>query len=63
MPLQDIIFGQRVSDEKLQLARELRRTMTPEERILWKHLRSHRLHGLHFRRQQVVDGFVVDFFC
>jgi len=63
LPPEDIIFGQRVSDEKLQLARELRRAMTPEERILWKHLRAHRLQGLHFRRQQVIDGFVVDFFC
>lgn len=63
MPPEDIIFGQRVSDEKLELARELRRNMTPEERILWKHLRAHRLQGLHFRRQQVIDGFVVDFFC
>ena len=22
-----------------------------------------RLHGLHFRRQQVIDGFIVDFYC
>ncbi|MFB3820101.1 MAG: endonuclease domain-containing protein [Candidatus Methylomirabilales bacterium] len=63
MPSGDIVFGQRVTDEKLRLARELRRRMTPEERILWTHLRAHRLRGLHFRRQQVIDGYVVDFFC
>ncbi len=37
--------------------------MTREERILWKALRTNRLGGLHFRRQQVIDGFIVDFYC
>jgi very-short-patch-repair endonuclease len=37
--------------------------MTQEERLLWQHLRGNRLHGLHFRRQQVIDGFIVDFYC
>lgn len=63
MAPENIVFNQRVTEEKLQLARELRHNMTPEERILWQHLRAHRLQGLHFRRQQVIDGFVVDFFC
>ncbi len=58
-----IVSGDRVTGEKMRLARELRRRMTPEERILWQHLRAHRLQGLHFRRQQVIDGFVVDFYC
>jgi very-short-patch-repair endonuclease len=37
--------------------------MTREEAILWRELRGNRLEGHHFRRQQVIDGFVVDFFC
>jgi very-short-patch-repair endonuclease len=37
--------------------------MTPEEKILWQHLRANRLNGLHFRRQQIIDGFIVDFYC
>ena len=37
--------------------------MTPEEKILWQHLRANRLKGLHFRRQQIIDGFIVDFYC
>jgi very-short-patch-repair endonuclease len=37
--------------------------MTPEERILWRLLRARRLNGMHFRRQQVIDGFIVDFYC
>lgn len=55
--------GQKVTEVKRQRARELRRQMTPEERILWRHLRAHSLKGLHFRRQQVIDGYIVDFFC
>jgi very-short-patch-repair endonuclease len=37
--------------------------MTRAERLLWQHLRGSQLAGLHFRRQQVVDGVIVDFYC
>ncbi len=63
MAADHLIRGQRVAAEKLRLARELRRRMTPEERVLWQHLRGNKLHGLHFRRQQIIDGFIVDFYC
>ncbi len=49
--------------EKQQLARQMRREMMPAERALWQHLRAGRLNGLHFRRQQVIGGFIADFFC
>jgi len=58
-----IVKGQKVNPVKAQQARELRRKMTPEEIILWEHLRARRLNGLKFRRQQVIDGFIVDFYC
>ena len=48
MPVKNIIPGQRVKKEKLQRARELRRAMTPAEKILWQELRSNKL-GIHFR--------------
>ena len=57
-----IIPGQTVTKEKLQRAKELRREMTPAEKILWEELRANRL-GVHFRRQQVIQGFIVDFYC
>jgi very-short-patch-repair endonuclease len=41
---------------------ELRRNMTPAEKILWQELRANKL-GVHFRRQQVIQGFIVDFYC
>ena len=59
----DVVVGQKVDEEKVRRAKELRKTMTPEERILWDQLRDNRLNGLHFRRQQVIDGFIVDFYC
>ena len=62
MPIKNIIPGQRVSKEKLQRAKELRRDMTPAEKILWQELRGNKL-GVHFRRQQVIAGFIVDFYC
>ena len=59
----NIIAGQRVSQEKASRAKRLRKNMTPEETLLWRHLRANRLGGYHFRRQQVIDGFIVDFYC
>jgi len=49
--------------EKREEARRMRREMTPAEAILWQHLRASRLGGLHFRRQQIIDGFIADFYC
>ena len=63
MCARNIVIGQKVNAAKMQRAKELRRQMTKEERILWQHLRGNRLHGLHFRRQQIIDGFIVDFYC
>ena len=62
MPIKNIVTEQCVTREKLQRARELRREMTPAEKILWQELRANKL-GDHFRRQQVIAGFIVDFYC
>jgi very-short-patch-repair endonuclease len=61
MPVKNIIPGQRVTKEKLQRAIELRREMTPAEKLLWQEIRANKL-GVHFRRQQVIAGFIVDFY-
>jgi very-short-patch-repair endonuclease len=58
-----IVRGQRVNPEKLARAKALRREMTPQEQRLWAYLRKNQLAGLHFRRQQVADGFLLDFYC
>jgi very-short-patch-repair endonuclease len=62
MPVKNIVTNQKVTAQKLQRAKELRREMTPAEKILWQELRANKL-GVHFRRQQVIQGFIVDFYC
>lgn len=62
MLVKNIIPGQKVTKEKLQRAKELRREMTPAEKILWEEIRANKL-GVHFRRQQIIQGFIVDFYC
>jgi very-short-patch-repair endonuclease len=49
--------------KKRHQAREMRRAMTEAERVLWQALRRNALGGLHFRRQQVIEGFIADFYC
>jgi very-short-patch-repair endonuclease len=57
-----VVFLQRVSDDKVRQARDLRRKMTPAEKVLWGKIRNSQLAGMKFRRQQVIEGFIVDFF-
>ena len=40
----------------------MRNASTSAERIAWEWLRGN-LTGLHFRRQAVVAGYIVDFYC
>ena len=57
------IVNGRIAPLKLALAKTMRREMTQSESRLWVQLRSNRCRGLHFRRQQVIDGFIADFYC
>ena len=42
--------------------KELRKTSTPEEKILWSKLRNNQL-GFKFKRQYSVGPYVLDFYC
>jgi len=42
-------------------ARQLRRTMTRAETLLWRHLKAHRLARLAFRRQAPIGDYIADF--
>ncbi|HEY3285247.1 MAG TPA: DUF559 domain-containing protein [Armatimonadota bacterium] len=57
-----IVMGRHTEAKRL-LAKRLRGHMTNAEQILWLRLRANRLDGWHFRRQQIIDGLVVDFYC
>jgi very-short-patch-repair endonuclease len=54
---------QYIDESKKEQARSLRRKCTPAERILWERLRNRRVGGFKFRRQQIIDGFITDFYC
>src|SRR3712207_6042446 len=58
-----IVRGQPVSREKKAKARELRAEMTEAKRVLWQEIRREQLPGLRFRRQQIIHGYIVDFYC
>lgn len=58
-----VVRQQHVSPAKAKVAKDLRRRMTPSEVTLWQRLKSNRLDGRHFRRQQVIAGYIVDFYC
>ena len=62
VPIKRIIPGQDITKEKLARARQLRREMTKAEVLLWNELHANKL-GAHFRRQQIIAGFIVDFYC
>ena len=62
MPIKSIITEQAVTKAKLERAKELRREMTPAEKLLWQQIRAKKL-GVRFRHQQVIQGFIVDFYC
>jgi very-short-patch-repair endonuclease len=48
---------------KRECAKRLRQEATRAERRAWGLLRGYRGLGFCFRRQQVIDGFIADFFC
>jgi very-short-patch-repair endonuclease len=44
-------------------AKQLRRTMTPAETLLWHYIKAHRIDGLGFRRQVPFRNYIADFAC
>ncbi len=47
----------------LERCRDLRRSSTDAEAILWKLLRARQLAGFKFRRQHQFGPYILDFFC
>ncbi len=44
-------------------ANELRKNMTPAEKLLWNELRNRKVENCKFRRQHPIDIFIADFYC
>lgn len=58
-----LIRLQRVTAEKLKMAKWMRSHMTLAEKCFWNGVKTDKFMGLHFRRQQVIHGFIADFYC
>jgi very-short-patch-repair endonuclease len=52
-----------MKEKKKIFARRLRKEQTKTEKMVWELIRNRKIMGLKFRRQQVIEGFVVDFYC
>jgi very-short-patch-repair endonuclease len=50
-------------NQLITVARKMRSEQTAAEKRLWHHIRERQLSGYKFRRQQVIDRFIVDFYC
>ena len=41
----------------------MRRSLTPAEAFLWKHLKARKLCGKRFTKQHSIRNYIVDFYC
>jgi very-short-patch-repair endonuclease len=44
-------------------ARDLRKSMTNAENILWDNIRRRKIKGMYFRRQHPYGMYIMDFYC
>jgi very-short-patch-repair endonuclease len=56
-------MGNYGNKELVERARVLRKNMTKAEIILWSRIRSKKINGYKFRRQQPLLDYIVDFYC
>jgi very-short-patch-repair endonuclease len=63
MPDHSLITQQPISPGKYERTKELRHNMTLSEQNLWSKIRDSRLGGFHFRRQQIIEPYIADFYC
>ncbi len=47
----------------VERARSMRKTPTEAEKRLWTQLRKRSVHGFKFKRQEIIDPYIVDFVC
>ena len=48
---------------KKQLRREFRKNPTKSEKIMWEALRNRKFLNFKFRRQHLVEKYILDFYC
>ena len=58
-----VIRKQKTNPKNLELAREFRKNPTESEDAVWQMLRNRQIKNLNWRRQQVIFGYIADFYC
>ena len=53
----------KIDPQLLELAKSMRHIATDTENLMWQILRAKRFMALKFRRQQVIEPYIVDFYC
>ena len=52
-----------INVQLLKFSRQLRSSSTDAEHLMWQLLRAKRFMNLKFRRQHVIQPYIVDFYC
>lgn len=52
-----------IDPQLLEFAKSMRHTATDAEALMWQILRAKRFMTLKFRRQHVIEPYIVDFYC
>ncbi|WP_173911344.1 endonuclease domain-containing protein [Acinetobacter sp. Marseille-Q1618] len=53
----------KINSQLLQFAKNMRTNATDAEHLMWQILRARRFMDLKFRRQHVIEPYIVDFYC
>ncbi|WP_159122839.1 MULTISPECIES: endonuclease domain-containing protein [Acinetobacter] len=56
-------MNKKLDSQLLIFAKSLRHTATDAEHLMWQILRAKRFMNLKFRRQHVIEPYIVDFYC
>ena len=61
--MKKVSYHNEASTEIIRRAKELRRVMTPAEKLIWKFLKSRKANNQKFRRQHPIGRYILDFYC
>ncbi|OFE44426.1 hypothetical protein BJN41_07775 [Acinetobacter towneri] len=56
-------MNQKMNSQPLQFAKSMRHAATDAENLLWQRLCAKSFIALKFRRQQVIEPYIVSFYC
>ncbi len=58
-----VSFNLPYNKKLVQRAKNLRKSGSLPEALLWREIKSKKINGLDFDRQKVIGNYIVDFFC